>query len=110
MQSNDALLYMIQQKINHRLIHTGLTIDVEITRKSSLLTPVLYLKTKLLVVGALLHLGGADTIASTVIFALARCAAGSPPKSPQLLSRYFHIYIQQSSTISSTYIMPVVVQ
>lgn len=46
MQSNDALLYMIQQKINHRLIHTGLTIDVEITRKSSLITPILYLDTK----------------------------------------------------------------
>ena len=28
MQSNDALLYTIQQEINHRLIHTGLTIDV----------------------------------------------------------------------------------
>ena len=45
-QINDALLYMIQQKINHRLIHTGLTIDVEITRKSSLITPILYLDTK----------------------------------------------------------------
>ena len=73
MQSNDALLYMIQQKINHRLIHTGLTIDVEITRKSSLITPILYLDTKSWVVDALPHLGGEDTIAITVISALARC-------------------------------------